>query len=94
MVRISYYGLTIYVSCLFHSGLFTPHDVHCMVEEILKMKEFSHPNVMGLLGVCLNPGAGVAIVMPYMGNGSLLSYLKKDKKALILPSSADAHTVE
>ena len=58
------------------------------------MKEFSHPNVMSLLGVCLNSGAGVAIVMPYMGNGSLLSYLKKDREALLLPSSADSHTVE
>ena len=82
------------MSCLFDSGLFTPHDVHCMVEEILKMKEFSHPNIMSLLGVCLNSGAGVAIVMPYMGNGSLLSYLKKDREALLLPSSADSHTVE
>ena len=58
------------------------------------MKDFSHPNVMSLFGVCLNSGAGVAIVMPYMENGSLLSYLKKDSEALILTSSADSNTVE
>ena len=64
------------------------------MEEILKMKDFDHPNIMSLLGICLNSAAGVAYVMPFMENGSLLSYLKKDRDGILLPSSADAHTVE
>ena len=65
------------------AGLFTPINVKNMVNEI-----------MSLIGVCLNSGAGVAFVMPYMGNGSLLSYLRKDKNALVLPRGSDGETVE
>ena len=75
-------------------GLFSPNDVHNMMEEVLKMRKFNHPNVMSLIGVCLNSGAGVAFVMPYMDNGSLLGYLRKDREALILPKGSDGETVE
>ena len=50
-----------------------------MISEINKMKEFDHPNVMPLHGVCLDAGIGVSIVMPYMVNGSLLDYLKRER---------------
>ena len=80
--------------CTYDAGLYTVQDVHGMMEEILKMKDFDHPNVMSLLGICLNSGPGVAYVMPFMENGSLLSYLRKDREVIVLQSSADAHTVE
>ena len=46
------------------------------------MKDFNHPHIMPLIGVCLD--AGVGVVMPYMANGSVLSYLKKERKTLLL----------
>ena len=46
------------------------------------MKEFSHPHVMPLIGVCLDTGPGVSMVMPFMTNGSLLDYLKKERSSL------------
>ena len=52
--------------------------------EISKMKDFQHPNVMTLIGVCLDAGPGVSIVMPFMANGSLLNYLKKERGNLYL----------
>ena len=75
------------------TGLFTVNDVHNMTDEILKMKHFDHPNVMTLIGVCVSIGGGPAIIMPYMENGSLLSYLRKDKTNIIMNDDQDIETV-
>ena len=75
------------------TGLFTVNDVHNMTDEILKMKHFDHPNVMTMIGVCVSIGGGPAIVMPYMENGSLLSYLRKDKKNITTSDDQDLDTV-
>ena len=55
------------------------------------MKDFNHPHIMHLIGVCLD--AGVGVVMPYMANGSTLSYLKKERKTLLLQDEADVEQV-
>jgi len=70
-------------------GLFTPSDVDNLVKEVLKMHTLSHPNVMSLTGVCLDAGGGPAVVMPFMGNGSVLHYLKKERGKLVPPDDAD-----
>ena len=57
------------------------------------MQEFHHPHVMSLIGVCLDAGAGVSIVMPYMGNGSLLDYLKKERESLELDDDSEVDQV-
>ena len=75
------------------SGLFTPKDVDSLVQEVLKMHALSHPNVMPLTGVCLATGGGPAIVMPYMDNGSVLNYLKKERGKLVPPDDADCSVV-
>ena len=74
-------------------GLFTVSDVHSMTDEILKMKHFNHPNVMTLIGVCVSVGGGPAIVMPFMENGSLLNYLRRDKKNITIKDDQDLETV-
>ena len=43
-----------------------------MVSEITKMQEFHHPHVMSLIGVCVNAGPVVSMVMPYMESTGLL----------------------
>ena len=63
-------------------GLYTANDVLLLMHEVIRMHEFAHPNIMSLIGVCFNPGVG--IVMPFMTNGSVLSYLKKEKATLLL----------
>ena len=55
------------------------------------MKDFNHPHIMPLIGVCLD--AGVGVVMPYMANGSVLGYLKKERKTLLLQDEADMDQV-
>ena len=58
-----------------------------MIEESVKMKTLVHPNVMSLLGVCLDGGPGPFIVLPYMENGSVLDYLKQNRSSVLLVSS-------
>ena len=67
-----------------YTGLFNASDIESLVAEISKMMDFQHPNVMSLIGVCLDAGPGVSIVMPFMANGSLLDYLKKERATLYL----------
>ena len=74
-------------------GLFTASDVESMLEEITKMKDLHHPNVMSLIGVCLDAGPGVSIVMPFMANGSLLDYLKKEREKIYLPDTSELEDV-
>ncbi len=59
-------------------GLFSLSDIQFLTREILKMKDFNHPHVMPLIGVCLDAGPGVSMVMPHMTNGSVLDYLRKE----------------
>ena len=53
------------------------------------MSSFDHVNVLTLKGVCLDGGPAPYIIMPFMANGSLLAYLKKNRKSLVI-SSEDA----
>ena len=48
------------------------------------MYTFDHPNVLTLSGVCLDGGPAPYIIMPFMANGSLLAYLKKNRATLIV----------
>ena len=77
-----------------NAGLFTPNDVQSMMDEVLKMQSFNHPHVMTLIGVCLDAGPGLALVMPYMANGSLLAYLKKERPNLYLTDDDELDAVK
>ena len=48
------------------------------------MATFDHPNVLTLIGVCLDGGPAPYIVMPFMFNGSLHSHLKKERSKLVV----------
>ena len=64
-----------------------------MMEESLKMKRFNHPNVISLIGVCIDAGPAPYIIMPFMGKGSLLFYLKKHRTELMPSDTADEDVV-
>ena len=65
-----------------------------LLKECAKMKEFDHPNILSLKGVCLDGGPAPYIIMPFMTNGSLLGYLKENKKSLVLdPSTTEVNEV-
>ena len=65
-----------------------------LLKECTKMQNFDHPNVLPLIGVCLDGGPAPYIIMPFMTNGSLLSHLKENRDSLIVdPSSTDLDDV-
>ena len=62
-----------------------------LLKECAKMKELDHPNVLTLKGVCLDGGPAPYIIMPFIPNGNLLSYLKKHRESLVIePNTCDA----
>ena len=48
------------------------------------MSRFKHAHVMGLIGVCLDAGPAPYIIMPFMAKGSLLKYLRKERRNIVL----------
>ena len=50
-----------------------------LVAETATMKIFDHPNVLQLLGVCVdtNDDDMLKVVLPYMANGDLKNFLKQ-----------------
>jgi len=48
------------------------------------MQDFDHPNVLKLIGVCIDGGPAPYLIMPFLTNGSLLSYLKTNRSSLVL----------
>ena len=57
------------------------------------MKALSHPNILSLIGVSIDAGEFPYIIMPYMANGSLLSYLRKERPNLTIAAGANADLV-
>ena len=51
------------------------------------MKDFDHYNVLSLIGVCFAVNNAPCIVMPYMSEGSLLSYLKRERPKLSIATN-------
>jgi len=51
-------------------------EVENFLTECVLMKNINHPNVLGLLGVCLDSENGLPyIVLPFMANGDLKTFL-------------------
>ena len=57
------------------------------------MKAFVHPHVMGILGICL-AGQAPYVVMPFMANGSLHTYLRKHRIQLLISEDEDTDLVQ
>ena len=74
-------------------GVYSTSELRNMVEESLTMSKFNHPNVMRLVGVCIDGGESPYIVMPFMIHGSLLSYLRKHRTELTIANSDNMELV-
>ena len=74
------------------AGFYDQFTIEEMLKECAKMQELNHPNVLGLMGVCLDGGPAPFIIMPFMANGSLLSYLRKNRNTLLLTENKEVAT--
>ena len=63
------------------------------MEEIVIMQQFNHHNVLRLIGVVVEGLTGPSIVMPFMSNGNLNSFLRNNRKTNVLPASANEEEV-
>ena len=70
-------------------GFFDQKTAADMMKESEKMQNFNHPHVLNIVGVCLDAGPAPYIIMPFIANGSLLAYIKKEKTNLVVPNDAD-----
>ncbi|XP_077983307.1 hepatocyte growth factor receptor-like isoform X2 [Glandiceps talaboti] len=59
-------------------------DVRKFLEEGIMMKDFDHPNVLSLIGVCIDEDQSPLIVLPYMKHGDLKSYIEKPDREFTL----------
>ena len=61
--------------------VFSLNSMAELVAEVATMKLFNHPNVLQLLGVCVDPNDDeiLRVVLPYMPNGDLNSFLKQKR---------------
>ena len=57
------------------------------------MKAFVHPHVMGILGICLD-GQTPYVVMPFMANGNLQTYLRKHRIELLISEDEGTDLVQ
>ena len=60
-----------------------------MMKESEKMQNFQHPHVLNIIGVCVDAGPAPYIIMPFIANGSLLTYIRKEKPNLVVLNDAD-----
>ena len=54
-------------------------DLKAFVQEAVLMKDFRHPHVLSLVGLAerVGPlGSAPYVIMPYMDNGDLLTYVR------------------
>jgi len=57
------------------------NEVESFLEECCKMKLLDHPNVLPLIGVSVDSEYIPAMVLPYMVNGDVKSYLLSQRNS-------------
>jgi serine/threonine protein kinase len=65
------------ITVFIHAGDSTDEDgLQEFMDEVLRMKNFKHPNVMPMLGMTIMDDRPY-MVLPYMAHGDMKSYISK-----------------
>ena len=66
--------------CINYTDVSSDDELKAFFAESLIMKDFNHPNVLGLTGVCFDTPDGYPyLILPFMINGSLKDYLRNSR---------------
>ena len=84
MISMLYIAQTLLWCIMYLIALSLASDQEKLLKEVTTMLLFKHPNVMSLIGVCID-GEMPLIIMPYMSNGNVLEYVKKNKEEIHFP---------
>jgi len=56
------------------------NTIRDFIEESALMYSFDHPHVLGLIGISLDENRSPYIIIPYMDNGDLRTFLKNKRE--------------
>ena len=76
-----------------HVGSFDEDDIQDLIRESVLMYKLNHRNVLSIIGLCLDAGPSPYIILPFMENGNLRSYVKKNKARLYTNIETDEEEV-
>ena len=79
-------------SVLYITALLAVEDRERLLKEVTLMVDFSHPNIMPLIGFCLDQETPL-IIMPFMSKGNILQYVREHKENLYLTESSNTEQV-
>ena len=65
----------------------SPDQIRTFVGEALLMRSFQHDNVLSLIGISFDVQSQPIVILPFLKNGDLLSYLRNPKNVSLPPSS-------
>ena len=58
-------------------GMYT--ELKGFIEESALMCSFNHPHVLGMVGICLDTVQSPYLLLPYMANGDLRTFLRNKR---------------
>ena len=54
-------------------------ELKAFIEESVLMCSFNHPHVLGMVGICLDTVQSPYLLLPYMANGDLRTFLRNKR---------------
>jgi serine/threonine protein kinase len=69
--------------CLLTDSDLDQKMVENFVQEGIIMKNFNHPHVLSLLGLCLGFRKEPMVILPFMANGDLRTFVKDKSRVSI-----------